>query len=236
MRALPAEDTSESSSEPVRSSDFATTFSQIISFQLMVSYGGVSAWTSLRGETELGNTEIALAALAGDVLQLAFVILVIRQRMPSVLSLDEARFDSSSWAQGAASAVASIASIALLQTLIQTTEASSHQAVASLVGDQTNLGTSALVLSNIVIGPVTEEIVWRALLLHSLVKWTSNLAGSILISSIAFAAWHLDSQNFLSLGVLGGWLGFVYLRSGLSASIFAHSLFNAFSLATLELS
>lgn len=238
VRATPDHDEISSTAQPeaASSSTFVTCFSQIISIQLLVAYGGVQAWASLRDEV-LGNPEIAMVVLAGDIIQLAFIIRVIRERL-DVKERDVVNEISStspsSIAQGLTSAMASIASIALLQTLSPSPEAS--QAIATLIDGQNSLGEAALILSNVFVGPINEELVWRALLLQQLNKWTRNQTGSVLVSSLAFSAWHLDSANFLSLSVLGGWLGAVYLRAGLSASIIAHSTFNAFALANLELS
>lgn len=200
----------------------------------MVAYGGVTAWASLTGTAvdKMSETEIAAVALGGDIAQLMFVILVIRQQLPSMsFSLSAS---TSTFSLGALGAGASITSIALLQSVLNLN--SSSQAITSLVDGQTSLGIAALVLSNVVLGPLTEEIVWRSLLLRSLLNSTSNPSASVLISSLAFSAWHLDSSNFLSLFLLGICLGIVYVRggsSGLSASLIAHSSYNAFALSSL---
>jgi membrane protease YdiL (CAAX protease family) len=226
-----AEPTSESKTQE----DFPIAFSQIVSIQLLVAYSGVGAWASLRGMavSNFANEEIALCALAGDVIQLTFALLIINRKLPSMAL--SSSITPSTLGLGATAAAASIASIAILQSLLPS-PASSSQAIASLVDNQSSLGLASLALSNVIIGPLNEEVVWRGLLLRSLLNWTSSPIAAVLISSAAFAVWHLDSFNFLSLFVLGIWLGVAFVRggpSGLTASLTAHTIYNALAASSL---
>ncbi len=102
---------------------------------------------------------------------------------------------------------------------------------ARVLGGSSAPAAFMLVLSAVVIGPLTEEIVFRGLLLPSMAVWM-GLPSALLGSSIAFAMWHMSVTDLPSLTVLGLCLAAccVGCRGNLAGSVLAHSLYNAFAL------
>ncbi|BAY32696.1 hypothetical protein NIES2107_45860 [Nostoc carneum NIES-2107] len=81
--------------------------------------------------------------------------------------------------------------------------------------------------------PVFEEILFRGFLLPSLTRYLP-VWGSILLSSLLFAAAHLSLSEILPLTALGIVLGVVYTRSrNLLAPMLLHSLWNSGTLLSL---
>ncbi|WP_148217991.1 CPBP family intramembrane glutamic endopeptidase [Opitutus terrae] len=81
-----------------------------------------------------------------------------------------------------------------------------------------------------VFAPITEEILFRGLLLRGLLV-TSTPVRAIAISSLLFAAMHLNPWQIPVALVYGGLLGWVYLRTrSLTLCIFGHGLNNLGSL------
>ncbi|KAJ0989286.1 hypothetical protein J5N97_007642 [Dioscorea zingiberensis] len=95
-----------------------------------------------------------------------------------------------------------------------------------LARDPVAMALYAVVVS--VCAPVWEEIVFRGFLLPSLTRYMS-LWSSILVSAVAFALVHFNSQRLLPLVCLGVVMGVVFARSrNLLASMLLHSLWNGF--------
>lgn len=83
--------------------------------------------------------------------------------------------------------------------------------------------------------PLFEEFLFRGFLLPSLTRYLP-VWGSILVSSLLFAAVHLSLSEVLPLTVLGIVLGVVYTRSrNLLAPMLVHSLWNSGTLLSLFL-
>ncbi|QIR39426.1 CPBP family intramembrane metalloprotease [Tolypothrix sp. PCC 7910] len=81
--------------------------------------------------------------------------------------------------------------------------------------------------------PIFEEILFRGFLLPSLTRYLP-VWGSILLSSLLFAAAHLSLSEILPLTALGIVLGVVYTRSrNLLAPMLLHSLWNSGTLLSL---
>ncbi|MGB3532554.1 MAG: type II CAAX endopeptidase family protein [Microcoleaceae cyanobacterium] len=84
-----------------------------------------------------------------------------------------------------------------------------------------------------VAAPLFEEIFFRGFLLPSLTRYLP-VWGAILLSSLIFAAAHLNISEVIPLTTLGVLLGFVYTRSrNLLSSILLHGLWNSGTLLSL---
>jgi membrane protease YdiL (CAAX protease family) len=84
-----------------------------------------------------------------------------------------------------------------------------------------------------VAAPVFEEIFFRGFLLPSLTRYVP-VWGAILLSSLVFAAAHLNISEVLPLTILGIILGVVYTRSrNLLSSMLLHGLWNSGTLLSL---
>ena len=92
----------------------------------------------------------------------------------------------------------------------------------------------ALGLSNIVLGPITEEIVWRGLLIPTLALWY-GLPSALAVTSLAFGLFHLSPDQLPALSLLGFSLGgsLVLARANLFAPILGHILYNSFVFGSL---
>jgi membrane protease YdiL (CAAX protease family) len=92
---------------------------------------------------------------------------------------------------------------------------------------RTLLGSLVLVFVVVVAAPVAEEIVFRGVLLTSLVPHVGEF-WAIAITSAIFAALHLNLFSFLPIFAVAWVLSKLYLRPGsLWASIAGHATFNA---------
>lgn len=96
--------------------------------------------------------------------------------------------------------------------------------IALLVSDASLPNVAATVLITVVAAPVCEEVLFRGLMLESLLRFGRRPA--IWASGFAFAAWHLmpDSMGYYTL--FGTVFGALYLRRGLACSMAAHAAFN----------
>jgi membrane protease YdiL (CAAX protease family) len=82
----------------------------------------------------------------------------------------------------------------------------------------------AVVLISCIAAPLIEETLFRGVLLESLRPKGPGLA--ILISALAFSAWHLTPSALRYYALMGAALGFLYSRRGLVCSMAAHFGFN----------
>ena len=113
-------------------------------------------------------------------------------------------------------------------------------AVADLIedGDGTAGGISGwivllAVLTAIVI-PITEEIVYRGLLWSALEKRGMGELPVLIVSSVIFAAAHLEPARFPILFVLGVALGYGRIRTGrIGPCVAAHIYFNSVGMIAL---
>jgi len=87
---------------------------------------------------------------------------------------------------------------------------------------------SARVISAVVLAPVTEEMVFRGLILGSLTRRYSALK-SVGLSSLIFAVAHLNPYQFIPAVVAGSLMGWVRIRSqSLLPGMWTHAVNNAF--------
>lgn len=93
-----------------------------------------------------------------------------------------------------------------------------------------------IILMVVIGAPVTEELLYRGLLLRILEK-QFNLVSAVVLSTVIFAVVHYQSNNtfdqnlvlFASIGTVGAILGVVTARKGrLGPAIIAHFVFNSF--------
>lgn len=90
-----------------------------------------------------------------------------------------------------------------------------------------------LVVAAAIVAPVTEELLFRGVLLGGLLRWVGAGPALVLASGV-FAAMHMHTPSFIPLFVLGGALGLAYVVSGnLLVSMVMHALFNGVNLAIL---
>jgi hypothetical protein len=87
----------------------------------------------------------------------------------------------------------------------------------------------------VVVAPLTEELLFRGLILRGLLsRHTPTVA--VLVSSFLFAAIHLNPWQFMSALSLGIILGWFYLRTGsVLACIIGHAIANGLSIVVLGL-
>jgi membrane protease YdiL (CAAX protease family) len=89
------------------------------------------------------------------------------------------------------------------------------------------LGMVSLVIGGVVLAPAIEELLFRSVLFGWLRRRWGTAVG-VLVSSAAFAAFHLSPSAFLPLFFVGVLLAAVYHRTrSVLWAIFAHGLFNA---------
>ncbi|MCC5025434.1 MAG: glutamate-5-semialdehyde dehydrogenase [Candidatus Synoicihabitans palmerolidicus] len=88
----------------------------------------------------------------------------------------------------------------------------------------------AIPLTLVVMGPITEELIFRALILGGLLRTTSPRK-AILISATLFSAIHLNLAQMpatLMVGIVFGWV--YYHTRSLSLCIFGHAVHNALAM------
>ena len=87
------------------------------------------------------------------------------------------------------------------------------------------------IITGVVMAPILEEIIFRGIVLDGLLKNYSP-AKAILISSILFAAVHLNPWQFVTAFIGGLFIGWVYYRTrNLAYAIIIHAANNFFALA-----
>jgi membrane protease YdiL (CAAX protease family) len=96
--------------------------------------------------------------------------------------------------------------------------------VALLVSEGDVAHIAAAVLICCVAAPFLEELLFRGLLLASLLGNGTRFA--LWTSAAAFAAWHLTPSALKYYALMGAFLGGLYLKRGLACSIAAHAAFN----------
>lgn len=76
-----------------------------------------------------------------------------------------------------------------------------------------------------IIGPVFEELFFRKLLIDRTIKYGARV--SIILSALLFAFFHGNLNQFFYALLLGGFLAYVYIKSGkITYSIILHSIVN----------
>ena len=86
---------------------------------------------------------------------------------------------------------------------------------------------AALALSNILIGPILEEIIWRGMLLPSLSSWY-GLPRALVSTSLGFALIHFSPDQVPQLALIGLSMGgfLIVARGNFFTPILGHMLYN----------
>ena len=88
-----------------------------------------------------------------------------------------------------------------------------------------------VLLSTVIIAPLTEELMFRGLIQGVMKSWTKSKHWAVWISAILFAAIHFHVAGFLPRMLLGALMGYFVLYSGsIWTAVLMHLSFNAFSL------
>jgi len=95
---------------------------------------------------------------------------------------------------------------------------------SSLLSEGNGVRILVLILLLVVAAPLVEETLFRGLLLES---WRRFGWVALVVSAIAFAAWHLIGSAILYYWLMGLALGRIYVRRGLIGSMAAHATFNS---------
>lgn len=106
--------------------------------------------------------------------------------------------------------------------------------IAEISGGSHSSYLAMLALSNVLVGPVAEEVVWRGICLPSLAS-KFGLPLALILSSLGFAAYHLSWEELPALTLVGLVLGIglVQARGNLAAPILAHVLYNAVAFTSM---
>ena len=88
-----------------------------------------------------------------------------------------------------------------------------------------------VILSTVIVAPLTEELMFRGVILGIAKNWTGSKHWAVWISAILFAAIHFHVAGFLPRMLLGALMGYFVLYSGsIWTAVLMHLSFNAFSL------
>ncbi len=83
-----------------------------------------------------------------------------------------------------------------------------------------------------IIPAIGEELIFRGIFQHQLLKWTKNAWFAILFSAACFSLFHMQLEGFLPRFLLGAVLGYAfYISRNLWVAIFLHFINNAFMIA-----
>lgn len=93
-------------------------------------------------------------------------------------------------------------------------------------------GYILLLIATVVIAPPSEELFFRGYMQSTLVRKWGPVAG-IIVSSLFFAAMHLEPLQFLSLFLAGVFLGLLFRKYGLVAAISCHAMNNLLAVTAL---
>ncbi|TGM12703.1 CPBP family intramembrane metalloprotease [Leptospira selangorensis] len=98
--------------------------------------------------------------------------------------------------------------------------------------DGENIFLSVILLS--VVAPITEELMFRGVILDRLLKYFS-VTSSFLISSLLFGLIHLNPWQFIGSSILGIYMAWVvYKTNSIWNSILIHAVFNGIPLIVLH--
>lgn len=200
------------------------------------------ALTLLGGDDDGADTEITIGALvANSVLLWLFLVGVpmfatrVKGRGPvRDLGLRFAPSDAGAFALGAA--IQALVVPALYWPIFRLSDVSTDDVSSDareLVDSASGAGIAVLVLVVCVGAPFAEELFFRGLMLRALDRrWGVGVA--LVVSSVVFAASHLQGIQFPALLVFGAVAGVLAVRSGrLGPAIACHAGFNAWTVLQL---
>ena len=93
-------------------------------------------------------------------------------------------------------------------------------------------GYILLLIATVVIAPPSEELFFRGYMQSTLVRKWGPVAG-IIVSSLFFAAMHLEPLQFISLFMAGVVLGVLFRKYGLVTAISCHAMNNLLAVTAL---
>ncbi len=200
---------------------------------------GLAVTGSILGLSSRGK---ALYSLAGYLLMAAGTLAVLYYSIKAYLPLSKAWFPiklSGKWPLwGFGSylvALPLMLSVSLLNQQIWQGQGGNNPILQIVLDERDPLALGMFLFTAAVAAPVFEEILFRGFLLPSLTRYLP-IWGAIGLSSLIFAAAHLSFSEVLPLTVLGGILGFAYVRSrNLLSSILLHSTWNSVTMIGLFL-
>lgn len=197
--------------------------------------------TDSEREIDVSTSWLPFLIALPAVVQVCYVVWVVGRKGRGVSADLAARFKSVDLGIGAAlfvvgGAVAAVLAFAMEQLFGITPSA----AVADLIedSDSTTGGISGWIMLMAVLValviPVIEEIVYRGLLWSALEKRGMGETAVLIVSSLMFAAIHLEPARFPILFVLGIALGYGRIRTGrLGPCVTAHICLNSVGMIAL---
>ncbi len=97
--------------------------------------------------------------------------------------------------------------------------------IAKLLGDMIS-GGHGMAIVLVVVAPLTEELLFRGLILHGLMQRYGTVP-AVLLSTLLFALVHVNPYQFASAITMGVFLAWLFVRTrSLWPCIIAHALFN----------
>ncbi|MCD7465856.1 hypothetical protein HAX54_002034 [Datura stramonium] len=210
----------------------------LFSVHVPLSFGGLSAVTSILHCSALDPQTEALSLVVLQMLELIAVLLLLRcTGKPQYKLRDFFQVMQSTrernWLLASALGFGFLVLLVFVTSIIADTLIGTKEVNNPILKEILSSGPISItscILVYCVITPLLEEIVYRGFFLTALsstMKWQQ----AVIISSVVFSAAHFSAENFLQLFIIGLILGGSYCWSGnLRSSIVIHSLYNALTL------
>ncbi|XP_009591211.1 uncharacterized protein [Nicotiana tomentosiformis] len=210
----------------------------LFSMHVPLSFGGLSAVTSILHCSALDPQTEALSLVALQTLELIGVLLLLRCPGKPQYKLrdffqEKRSAKERNWlfvsALGFGFLVLLVFTTSIIvDWLIGTKEV--NNPILKEILSSGPISITSCILVYCIITPSLEEIVYRGFFLTALsstMKWQQ----AVIVSSVVFSAAHFSAENFIQLFIIGLILGCCYCWSGdLRSSIIIHSLYNALTL------
>ncbi|KAJ8568064.1 hypothetical protein K7X08_020786 [Anisodus acutangulus] len=209
----------------------------LFSVHVPLSFGGLSAVTSILHISALDPQAEALSLVVLQVLELIGVLLLLRcpgkpqYKLRDFFQEKQSTKDRN-WllasALGFGFLVLLVFVTSIIAELVGTKEV--NNPILKEILSSGPISITSCILVYCAITPLLEEIVYRGFFLTALcstMKWQQT----VIISSVVFSAAHFSTENFIQFFIIGLVLGCSYCWSGnLRSSIVIHSLYNALTL------
>ncbi|XP_009775663.1 uncharacterized protein [Nicotiana sylvestris] len=210
----------------------------LFSVHVPLSFGGLSAVTSILHCSALDPQTEALSLVVLQMLELMGVLLLLRYPGKPQYKLRDF-FQEKQSAKERNWLFASALGFGFLVLLVFTTSIIAdwligtkevNNPILKEILSSGPISITSCILVYCIITPSLEEIVYRGFFLTALsstMKWQQ----AVIVSSVVFSAAHFSAENFIQLFIIGLILGCCYCWSGnLRSSIIIHSLYNALTL------
>ncbi|MEM7094753.1 MAG: CPBP family glutamic-type intramembrane protease [Actinomycetota bacterium] len=216
---------------------------EAIFFGLNIAFiAAVLVWT----DTDFGDTNtisgsaLLLAAVGPPLLQLLYIVQVSRRRGAGLAKDFQLRFQASDIGLGLGLAVGGLILAGIIVAVMVATgsEQPSAAAIDAALDANDDGGITLTIilfaLAGAIVIPFIEELVFRGLFWSALEKRGVSNNVSLVITTVVFAAIHLEPMRFFILLGLGFALGFARLRTGrIGAAIVAHMAINSLGMIGL---